>query len=76
MLHGILDMVGFIFIYRIMVSHQQHVLPFVVTIRKLLTSVVNLILFKHQVQSFQFLALGVVGSAILLELYIKHRESK
>jgi hypothetical protein len=59
-----------------MVSHQQHILCFVVTIRKLLTSLFNLVLFKHQVKPAQFLALGIVASAILLELYIKHRKSK
>lgn len=42
MLHGALDVIGTIFIYRIVVIHRQHIVPIILTVRKLLTSIINL----------------------------------
>jgi hypothetical protein len=76
MLHGILDMFGYIFIFRIIVCHKQHVLAFLVTTRKLLTSIFNILVFKHRILPGQVLALGIVMVAILMELYIKYRSNQ
>jgi drug/metabolite transporter (DMT)-like permease len=74
MLVAILDMIGAIFIYRIVVMYKQHVVPMVTTIRKLLTSLFNIWYFKHSISDFQWIGFGIVLSAITLELYIGYRE--
>ena len=66
MTNSILTVLGEIFIYRILVAHKQHIIPFITTIRKLCTSVFNLIWFRHTVENLQVVALGIVAFGILL----------
>lgn len=47
MLVAILDLIAAIFIYRIVVLHQQHIMPMISTVRKLCTSVFNIYYFDH-----------------------------
>lgn len=71
---AILDTIGTVFIYRIIVLHKQHVVPMVCTIRKLMTSVVNIWYFKHTVVAMQWVGLVVVVAAIAFELYVSYIE--
>lgn len=75
MMHAVLDVIGCIFIYRILVLHKQHVVPFVLTIRKLLTSILNILYFHHSINKLQFVGLGLVGVGILLALVLQYRKT-
>lgn len=73
---SLLEVIGNIFVYKIMMVHKQHIAPMVITIRKLFTSIVNIIYFNHKVESLQFVGLGLVFCALALELIISSREAK
>lgn len=60
MIHGCLGVFGDIFIYRLLLVHRQHVVPLVITIRRISTSVVNLLYFHHDVSVGQTVGIGIV----------------
>ena len=63
---GILDTIGTIFVYRIVVLYKQHIVPMIGTVRKLLTSLINIWVFKHPVSNAQWIGFSVVIAAITL----------
>ncbi len=73
MLIAILEVTGTIFIYRVTMLHQQHVMPMLSTVRKLCTSVFNIYYFKHQIVGMQYAGLGLVALTLLTELYISYK---
>lgn len=58
---------GQIFVYRLIKQFKQHIVPFVVTIRKIFTVVINLVYFGHQTSLLQLTGMVIVTSAILFE---------
>lgn len=75
MFHACFDVLGSIFIYRIIVMYQQHVVPMIVTVRKLLSALFSIYYFHHNISDMQYIGICIVFSAILLELYISYREN-
>lgn len=74
MLHGALDVIGTIFIYRIVVIHRQHIVPIILTIRKLLTSVINLAYFSSGINLGEYFGIGLVFAAVGLEMWMGYQE--
>jgi drug/metabolite transporter (DMT)-like permease len=68
-----LTSVGQVFVYRLIKQFKQHIVPFVITTRKIFTVVISIIFFKHPTTFLQVLAVVIVfGSATyeyLSEIY-------
>ena len=69
MLHAILITIGEIFIYRLLLLHRQHIVPLLSTIRKIATSIVNILWFHHTISFGQYIGIGIVCIGIFLELF-------
>lgn len=59
--------VGQIFIYRMIKEFKQHIVPFVVTTRKIITVGLSLIYFHHETSVGQVSAIIIVFVATLYE---------
>ena len=68
MAQSFLSVLGDIFVYRVLVLHKQHVIPFILTIRKMLTSIFNILYFHHSVVGAQYFGIGLVGVGIAIQL--------
>ena len=47
LLLSILSGIGQIFVYRIVKEFKQHIVPFVITTRKIFTVVISIVVYKH-----------------------------
>lgn len=68
LVHSCLGVFGDVFIYQLLLLHRQHVVPLIVTVRRVVTSVVNLLWFKHEVTGGQCVGLVMVGLGVGVEL--------
>lgn len=68
LLHCILGTVGSIFVYRIIAVHKQNVVPFIGSIRRIFTSVINILYFHHHVTPMQIVGILIVGVGVILQL--------
>lgn len=59
--------VGQIFIYWMISNFRQHVVPFIITTRKILTVVISIIYFGHDVTIFQKAGIALVFIAVFFE---------
>lgn len=59
------------FIYKLIKDFKQHVVPFVVTTRKLFSVVLSIILFNHSSTLGQVLALIIVFITVIMEFLIE-----
>ena len=57
---GILQVVGQISIYYIVANFKQHIFPLISTTRKILTVIISIFIFNHDVNSLQWLAIAIV----------------
>lgn len=64
---SILSFVGQLFIYRMIKAFQQHIVPFIVTTRKIMTVGLSIIYFKHETSVGQIVAILVVLAVTLYE---------
>lgn len=61
-----LSVVGQIIIYRFIKEFKQHIVPFVVTIRKIFTVLINVIVYGHKTELLQFIGMAIVVGAVTL----------
>lgn len=73
---SVLNSVGQLVIYRMIKLFKQHIPPFVIATRKCITVVVNIIYFKHSINTEQTVGIGLVFTAIMLEVVLNYREKK
>lgn len=68
-----LTTLGQIFVYRMIKQFKQHIVPFVITTRKIFTVVISIILYGHNTTFFQVLAIilifGTTSYEYLSEIY-------
>jgi uncharacterized membrane protein len=64
---SILTFIGQMFVYRLIKEFKQHIVPFVVTTRKILTVGFSLIYFHHQTSVGQVLGIILVFFVTLYE---------
>lgn len=74
-------MIGQISIYYIVANFKQHIFPLIATTRKILTVILSIFLFSHDVNMMQWIAIGIVFSGMFYELYEelsheKHKDEK
>ena len=49
---------------------KQHIVPFVIATRKCVTVIVNIVYFGHTVNGKQFVGIGLVFVAIIMEVVL------
>lgn len=69
MVHGCLGVFGDIFVYRLLLLHRQHIVPLISTIRRITTSMVNILWFHHTITFGQYIGIAIICIGIFLELF-------
>lgn len=64
---GILSIIGQIFIYRLIKQFKQHIVPFIITTRKIFTVVLSIIYYNHQYTFWQITGIIIVFAASSFE---------
>ena len=67
-LSGLLQIVGQVCIYQVIANFKQHVFPLISTTRKVITVLLSIFIFGHDVASLQWVALAVVFAGMVYEL--------
>lgn len=57
---AILTTLGQVFVYRMIKQFKQHIVPFVITTRKIFTVVISIILYGHTTTPFQITAIILI----------------
>ena len=57
---GLLQVLGQISIYYIVSNFKQHIFPLISTTRKILTVIISIFIFKHDINNYQWLAIIIV----------------
>lgn len=64
---SLLSCLGQFFVYRMIKQFKQHIVPFVITTRKILTIFISIIYYHHQTTPVQILGVCVVFLAVIFE---------
>lgn len=64
---GMTGAVGQIVVYWMITNFKQHVVPFVITTRKLFTVAISIAFFKHESTQLQVLGILVVFAAVIFD---------
>lgn len=51
---------GLMFMYYIIANFQQHIAPLILTTRKVISAVISILVFKHQINHIQWVGLFLV----------------
>jgi drug/metabolite transporter (DMT)-like permease len=62
---AILAFIGHIFIYNMIKNFKQHIVPFVITTRKIISVGISMIYFKHESTFLQMIGLIMVFGSTL-----------
>ena len=75
---GVLQVFGQISIYYIVSNFKQHIFPLISTTRKILTVIISIFVFQHDVNGYQWLAIIIVFIGMFYEFYeeLKHQKEK
>ncbi len=57
---SILTTIGQVFVYRMIKQFKQHIVPFVITTRKIFTVVISIIFYGHETSAIQYLAIVLI----------------
>jgi drug/metabolite transporter (DMT)-like permease len=71
---GAMSFVGQVFIYRLVKQFKQHIVPFIITTRKILTVVVSISYFGHKYTIEQVLGIVLVLGASAFEFLSEIRK--
>jgi len=66
---GILQVIGQISIYYVVANFKQHVFPLISTTRKIFTVLVSIFYYGHNLNNYQWIAVGIVFLGMFYELY-------
>ncbi len=55
--------------YYVISNFKQHIYPLISTVRKLMTILFSIFIFKHKISFYQWVAIGIVFVAMGFELY-------
>lgn len=73
---SVITIFGEIFIYNLIKEFKQHIVPFVITIRKIFTILINMGFYGHQASPLQFLGMAMVVIAVIYEFSREIYEEK
>lgn len=73
---GSLGAVGQMVIFWMIKLFRQHIVPFVVTTRKIVTTLLSILFFKHSVTYVQFIGISLTLGIVVYDFYkeINHQE--
>lgn len=57
---SILTTIGQVFVYRMIKQFKQHIVPFVITTRKIFTVVISILFYGHETSFLQILAIALI----------------
>lgn len=66
---GILQVIGQISIYYIVSNFKQHIFPLISTTRKILTVIISIFVFDHDINQWQWVAISIVFFGMFYEFY-------
>jgi UDP-galactose transporter B1 len=66
---GLLQVLGQMSIYYVIVHFKQHMFPLISTTRKMISMLVSIFLFNHKITDWQWVAIGIVFFGMFYELY-------
>ena len=64
---GLLATMGQIFVYWLIKEFKQHMVPFIITTRKITTSGLSLVVYNHERSWGQVMAIGMIFGIVLWE---------
>jgi UDP-galactose transporter B1 len=64
---AILGAIGQIFIYRMVKQFKQHIVPFVITTRKIFTVIISIIVYHHSTNALQIVGIAIVFISVSYE---------
>lgn len=67
LLMGVLSAIGQLFIYRLVKIFKQHIVPFIITTRKIFTVALSIIYFEHKIAFVQLIGLFIVFGVSIYE---------
>lgn len=67
---------GQVFVYRMIKQFKQHIVPFLVTVRKVLTVIISIIFYQHKTSSVQILGMVIIFGATFFEFASELGDSK
>jgi UDP-galactose transporter B1 len=77
---SILTTVGQVFVYRMIKQFKQHIVPFVITTRKIFTVVISIIFYGHETSLLQYAAIALIfctaSYEYLSEIYGKKEDAQ
>lgn len=62
---SLIGFVGQIFIYRLIKQFKQHIVPVVVTVRKIVSVFINILYFGHETSLLQLGGMAIVSGAMI-----------
>jgi uncharacterized membrane protein len=66
---SLLSCLGHFIIYRMIKSFKQHIVPFVITTRKVFTVCISLVFYRHKTHMGQILGIMIVLGVVIYEFY-------
>ena len=66
-----LSTIGQMFVYRMLTHFKQHIVPFVITTRKIFTVLFSIIYYGHKSTDAQFVAIAIVFFAVTIEFIVE-----
>lgn len=64
---SILTSIGQMFVYRMIKQFKQHIVPFVITTRKIFTVVISIVFYNHPTTMMQIIAIIIVFASASYE---------
>jgi hypothetical protein len=64
---GLLATVGQLFVYWLIKEFKQHIVPFIITTRKITTSGLSLVVYSHETSWGQTVAIGIIFAIVVNE---------
>ena len=72
---GILSCAGQFVVYTMIKLFKQHIVPFIITTRKLLTVVISVVWFKHKTAPIQIIGMIIVFASVVYEFTTEVRKT-
>ena len=69
-------MIGQVSIYYIVGHFKQHIFPLISTTRKILTVILSIFIFNHDINLYQWVAIAIVFLGMFYEFYEEIRNEK
>ena len=67
---SILSTIGQMFVYRMINHFKQHMVPFVITTRKIFTVLISILFFRHETTGWQYLGIAIVFFTVTVEFFV------